>query len=614
MDSSSRISLPNALEDLKLVETPYGFNASSDKLYSYAEFGRDARQLAADALVFNPDIAHKIVLSLVRRQAWSRYDYSEAQKGKFHHEHRQLVIDNQPIPDYSQKILVELAAKWGGSSSQVTYYGSSDVTPDTISLIAEYAKIQPNILHEKVENQERQRLISVKESARAGVQWLTNTVLYGPTVAPRIDLGQKVLTSLGLTRFIPPYHNRVLETFNVLQRKTVKPILNKQRIKLFEFQRANPSHGHVFQNWMDGGTSFIHSQGPLSGVLADYTQPIATIEMQSSAFDAFIKASFLFPNKERVFKRLAYEIRQNVFKYFWMEDKQYFAMGVDRDTKGRLRPITTLAANAAEILNSSFFDDLSEEEKKYYISSLAAMLFSDEFLTDAGIRTRAKSHASVSGNLWDYQGSETSWIVQTGRIAEGLRHQKLFRLADQLDNRILNTVNIAGFNLEFVYVGAQGTLENIVGYNVQNKQNAPLDLLHQATQPRVVEIAATNIPERTQTWTASRVAAIKHRREHEQIQPTTQKNSWQNTLEETILSSLRQRNAFIEVITDIPTIAEVRSTTPLFLVNIDQGRKLTQQLVEKSEEYHKRAKKKEKSFSLRDRLQKEQLFPLPYFS
>lgn len=599
-NSSRSTYLPNPLEDIKKVEGGEGFWASGNVLYSMAEFGRDQRQLASDALIFDIAITKKVIRALVKRQAWKRNDLTEAQPGKFHHEHRELYVNGKKIPDYSEKILNELSLKWGGTKEKVTYYGSSDITPDTVSLIAELAKKDITILQEKVLNQDKKRKISIKESARQGIQWVMDRITYGPTITPHNDVVQKFLEKNHLVQFAPTYHNMILRNWDWMNQKisTVGhqlrlPLRNKtQRVKLLEFQRAN-KQGITYQGWMDGGTSLIHASKDRQGILADYRQPIATIEMQGSAIDALEKAAFIFPKKEKHFRNLADEVRQNVLTYFWMDDEKYFAMALDRNAKGRLRKIQSLAANVGEILNSSFFDTMLLHERKKYISAIILKLFSDDFLTNAGIRTRSKSQAYLTDlsdnhnqpnsalDYWDYQGSETSWIVQTGRIAEGLRKQGFYHLAQQLDNRIINTVNICGFNTEYVYVGARGQLENKIAYNIASKQT-----VYPSTKNlSVFTIYATNVPETTQTWTASRVAAIMHRQNHSNVNLQTEKSSWQEELEQSILSDLRYKNQLINILHP-DNILEIRSTSPLFIVDQEKGKELEKKIKENSEQFY----------------------------
>ncbi|MDE2025379.1 MAG: hypothetical protein KGJ07_02720, partial [Patescibacteria group bacterium] len=509
---STQSSLPfsplNPLDDIKRVETPFGFSASNSLLYAMAEFGRDARQLAVDALIFNPEITKKVIYSLVRRQAFTRNDITEAQPGKFHHEHRQLSIAGEQISEESKEILEALAAKWGGTQEKVTYYGSFDITPDTISLIADATRVYKNLLDEKIVNEDKKKKISIRESAKQGLRWVEDRIKFGPTHAHQNSFVEQFLVQNNLAHYLPVYHNHVVRHVDWFCQRLVDPVQavlpkksKKKRLKLFEFLRTN-RQGLTYQGWMDGSTSLLHASPQIEGMLANYAFPIATIEMQASAIDALEKGAVIFPSKADIYKKLAQELRENVLTTFWMPQDAYFAMGIDRDKKGNYRQITTWGANVGETLNSTLFDGLSDRGKELYVGSIVKKLFSSEFLTTAGIRTRAKKFAYLSDisqdhnapnsslDYWDYQGSETSWFVQTGRIAEGLRRQGFPALAEELDNRILYTVNACGYHLEYVYVGARGNVEDVVGYTMRLKEDRNIC----NTTLFEIEINATNMP------------------------------------------------------------------------------------------------------------------------
>jgi glycogen debranching enzyme len=587
----------NPFEDIKQVETPFGFNASNSVLYAMAEFGRDARQLAVDALTFNPEITKKVIFSLVRRQAFKRNDITEAQPGKFHHEHRQRDIAGQIIPEANQKILVELAAKWGGTHEKVTYYGSYDITPDAVSLIADATRIYQNLLDEKIHNEEKKKPISIRESAKQGLTWVEERIAFGPTKAQQNSFVEQFLLSNHLANYLPAYHHNVVRHLDWFNERFVEPVRivlpkkkQKRRIKLFEFLRTN-KQGLTYQGWMDGGTSFMHAAPGIEGILANHRMPMATIEMQASAIDSLEKGASIFPKKAKRYKKLAEELRTNVLTKFWMPEDHYFAMGIDRDLEGNYRQITTWGANVGEILNSTMFDGLSMREQELYISAIIKKLFSSEFLTDAGIRTRAKKFAYLSDlsenrnapnsqfDYWDYQGSETSWFVQTGRIAEGLRKQGFYALAEALDNRILYGVTASGCNLEYVYVGARGKLENVIGYTMISKSEQITNHGNQI----FAEINATNMPEATQTWTASRVAAILYRRKHaviEQSQPV----AWKTNLEKDILTTIPHIVSQVSA----KEVTQSRNNGYVFVINQNQGRILESKIKEASYRYYQR--------------------------
>jgi glycogen debranching enzyme len=117
------------------------------------------------------------------------------------------------------------------------------------------------------------------------------------------------------------------------------------------------------------------------------------------------------------------------------------------------------------------------------------MMYSEEFLTVAGLRSRGRRHWNLFGrDLWEYQGSRVTWAVMTNVFARGLRRQGMRALARDMENRLLNAAGISGTLAEFYYVDLEGR----VAYD-------PKALYTRGPQV----IAGTNVPEQTQAWTVS---------------------------------------------------------------------------------------------------------------
>jgi hypothetical protein len=96
----------------------------------------------------------------------------------------------------------------------------------------------------------------------------------------------------------------------------------------------------------------------------------------------------------------------------------------------------------------------------------------------------------------DYHGTWAVWTKETFEVVRGLERQGLHHLARQLANRVLNGVNAAGADVEFLYVSPDGR----VGYDFRDadrRDGAPF------------EIAGTNRPEAPQAWTVTAVLALK---------------------------------------------------------------------------------------------------------
>lgn len=109
------------------------------------------------------------------------------------------------------------------------------------------------------------------------------------------------------------------------------------------------------------------------------------------------------------------------------------------------------------------------------------------------------------------------------------------RLARQVGNRLLNAVNVAGANIEFLYVSPDGR----VMYDFRGR-----DL--RTAEPE--QVIGTNQPEAPQTWTATAALALKwwygsDRGLHgEEVPPDA--DSWREALDIGVLSGMAPVDAF----------------------------------------------------------------------
>src|SRR5206468_5233041 len=136
-------------------------------------------------------------------------------------------------------------------------------------------------------------------------------------------------------------------------------------------------------------------------------------------------------------RKTANKLRQRTIDLLWDDERQYFSLGTDFDENSKLRIIKTKSANAAALLDSTFFNDMFDDKKIQYVSSIVRNIMGDDFLTDAGTRSRALSESQLI-NFWDYHGSYVSWPKETYDVAKGLRWQGFQKLAAELENRVVN--------------------------------------------------------------------------------------------------------------------------------------------------------------------------------
>lgn len=110
------------------------------------------------------------------------------------------------------------------------------------------------------------------------------------------------------------------------------------------------------------------------------------------------------------------------------------------------------------VLNNFIWRLMSDGEREKYIAPIVRRLLSDEFLTNVGLRTRALSTIDPISDVIDYHGRETVWPMFTFMVIEGLRRHRMYRLAEQLEIRLINGFNSTAVFPEFHIVDATGVL------------------------------------------------------------------------------------------------------------------------------------------------------------
>jgi glycogen debranching enzyme len=266
---------------------------------------------------------------------------------------------------------------------------------------------------------------------------------------------------------------------------------------LFEYKRLNP-HGIYNQTWEDSDMAYLH----LDGKVAHADGGLAAIELQGYAYDALLFAADTVAysvHEAAAWRELAATIQSQTLKLLWMENDAYFAMGLDRNPdNGALRQIATLNLNPALLLETRLLVDLPEDQRQHYLESIVRMAFSDQFVTPAGLRLRAKKHAALLP-FADYHGSDVTWPKQTFDVARGLRAHGLPHLAMFLEDCILHSVAEAGEFYEFFFVNGDNRPK--YHYRVEHPD-----------EPTGHEFGAANMPDPGQSWTMSAVMAIITRR------------------------------------------------------------------------------------------------------
>ena len=323
------------------------------------------------------------------------------------------------------------------------YYGSVDSTPQWINLLWAYCtRHGGGILDELIVNR-RGRRVSLRHSLRSALGWLLG----------RLD--------------------------------------DPAGAGFLWVRRCGP-WGLANQVWEDSGDAYYHADG----VIFDFTRPYAPVAAQGYAYDALLAAADLLedrpgPAAPRRLRERAADLRARVLSSFWQPDLGTFAPALTIEADGATRAARVPASSPGHLLASGLLDGLEAEP---FREQLIVRLTRDDFVCGAGLRTKASTAPRFAPGSY-HNGS--SWPMDTGVIADGLRRHGRHALADDLEARILRACVAAGGFPEFFRGDEDGGLR---------VNTVTLDALVHGVVLRLEQP-----PQAYQGWTATRVWRILRR-------------------------------------------------------------------------------------------------------
>lgn len=261
-------------------------------------------------------------------------------------------------------------------------------------------------------------------------------------------------------------------------------------------KRMDP-HGHVRQSWMDSWDAYFHEDGTVLGL----DQVYVPVEVQGNAYDALLAAADIFEScrpqiqlswSTSDLRRYAAELRQRVLAAFWVPDLRTFALALSIEPRGQPRALRVVASNPGHLLASRLLDGADVAEQR---TALVERLLSVDMLAGAGVRTKSTNAARFRAGSY-HNGS--TWPMDSGLIAEGLRHHGLAREADDLEQRLLDACRQVGAFPEFF----RGDVDGNVSINTKT-----IDVVENGLNNRLEQV-----PQMRQGWTATRVWRILRQR------------------------------------------------------------------------------------------------------
>ena len=198
-----------------------------------------------------------------------------------------------------------------------------------------------------------------------------------------------------------------------------------------EYCRPN-AHGLVNQGWKDSWDGINFADGTMAEA------PIALCEVQAYVYAAYIGRSLLARSDgdvalENHWADRAAELKAAFNEKFWLPDKGYFAVALDKDK----RQVDACTSNMGHCLWTGIVD----EDKA---ASVAEHLMSPQMFTGWGIRTLASDMGAYNpvsyhnGSVWPHDTALVAtglmrygFVEEAKRVAEGI-----FDAAEHFDGRL----------------------------------------------------------------------------------------------------------------------------------------------------------------------------------
>jgi glycogen debranching enzyme len=429
--------IPGVLDAYESLKTKNGMGiyTSNGAFYNHTFFGRDAAMAAKFVTDFDHQVTRETIIALAALQSTKNDPVTQQEIGRIHHEFRDFTTWKGGNVEHF--LLTLIRRKWGATDKQLLTYYAADTTALYIRLVHKYIMhIDKSFLDIVVKNREGETF-TVRESVARAANWLSG----------QVDERDHFVTKHPNSWALP------------------------------------------FQTFQDSSTAYPRQNGRL----ANYRRGITYTEVQAFVIDALEDTTHLLENDSRrhEWQRVAHDMRRALLKDFWSESEQFFGSAVDKNGLVDMPNIS-----AGWTLNTSLWDEVPEGQRVKVISAVVRRLFSDDFLTPVGLRTRCLHTEQPLPGVIEYHGRLTVWPMFTFMVIEGLRRHRLHRLATELETRLINGINASGSFEEFLVVDDGGRL-------LRSEPGHKTTLSFDAQMLPEKRIAFTVIPAMVLAWRAT---------------------------------------------------------------------------------------------------------------
>lgn len=209
----------------------------------------------------------------------------------------------------------------------------------------------------------------------------------------------------------------------------------------FQEYKTFADPGYENQGWKDAKDAVVYADG------SQVKQPKALCELQGYVYDAKTRMAEIFRalgEEERADRLMnqAEDLKRRFNQYFWMEDEDCYAYGLDPEKK----QITSIASNAGQCLWSG----IADPDKA---ARMARRLLKEDMWSGWGIRTLSAQNPAY--NPLAYQRGSV-WPQDNGIIAEGLKRYGLIDETHTVIRGIFDAIeHFEAFRPPEVFAGLQ---------------------------------------------------------------------------------------------------------------------------------------------------------------
>ncbi|MBI3257722.1 MAG: amylo-alpha-1,6-glucosidase [Actinobacteria bacterium] len=342
-------------------------------------------------------------------------------------------------PDYPERTVVAAGAPWFmtlfGRDSLLTSWMALIVDPElSLGVLQTLARFQGDDVVAETEEEPGRILHEMRFGAATSLSLGGGHIYYGTADATPLfvmllgELQRWGLASEAVAELLP-HADRAMSW--------IAEFGDRDGDGYVEYSRATP-HGLRNQGWKDSWDGIRFADGRLG------EGPIALCEVQAYTYGAYIaRAHFAQEAGDQeaveLYRGRAAALKTAFNRDFWLEDKGWFALGLDGDK----RPLDALTSNIGHCLWTGIID----EDKA---PQVAAKLLSSQMFTGWGIRTLGSS--MVGYNPISYHNGSI-WPHDTAIVAAGLMRYGFVEESHRVIMGLLDTAACMGGRLPELFGG-----------------------------------------------------------------------------------------------------------------------------------------------------------------